>query len=93
MRRPAPGTNAARRYAPLPVGRLAAGTTRRLPPWLVGEVTSGPLADRRTAPARSPAAADLCPHTGRSLWLIQPCPLDFVIAPVVLFGGTDRTCS
>ncbi|WP_067812915.1 tyrosine-type recombinase/integrase [Actinomadura kijaniata] len=42
-------------------------STTRLLPRLIGERTSGPLllADRRPAPARTPAAADLCPHTGR----------------------------
>jgi hypothetical protein len=41
--------------------------TARLPPRLINGRTSGPLflADRRPAPARPPAAADLCPHTGR----------------------------
>jgi RNA polymerase sigma factor (sigma-70 family) len=43
-----------------------AGTARLLPD-LVGDRTRGPLflADRRPAPARTPAAADLCPETGR----------------------------
>ncbi|GAA1580566.1 site-specific integrase [Actinomadura kijaniata] len=42
------------------------GTTRLLPRLINGR-TSGPLflADRRPAPARMPADADLCPHTGR----------------------------
>ncbi|MEU8804770.1 tyrosine-type recombinase/integrase [Spirillospora sp. NPDC048819] len=41
--------------------------TARLLPRLIGGRTSGPLflADRRPAPARTPATADLCPHTGR----------------------------
>ncbi|MEV4182215.1 site-specific integrase, partial [Streptosporangium canum] len=41
--------------------------TARLLPRLINGRTSGPLflADRRPAPARTPAAADLCPHTGR----------------------------
>ncbi|MEV3923471.1 tyrosine-type recombinase/integrase [Actinomadura coerulea] len=41
--------------------------TARLLPRLIGGRTSGPLflANRRPAPARTPAAADLCPHTGR----------------------------
>lgn len=41
--------------------------TARLLPRLIGGRTSGPLflAGRRPAPARTPAAADLCPHTGR----------------------------
>ncbi|MFG2004786.1 tyrosine-type recombinase/integrase [Spirillospora sp. NPDC048911] len=41
--------------------------TARLLPRLVGARTSGPLflADRRLAPTRMPAAADVCPHTGR----------------------------
>jgi site-specific recombinase XerD len=41
--------------------------TARLLPRLIGGRTSGPLflADRRPAPARTPADADLCPHTGR----------------------------
>ncbi|MGI5201230.1 tyrosine-type recombinase/integrase [Spirillospora sp. CA-108201] len=41
--------------------------TARLLPRLIDGRTSGPLflADRRPAPARTPAAADLCPHTGR----------------------------
>ncbi|MFC9325144.1 site-specific integrase [Kitasatospora sp. NPDC057015] len=43
-----------------------AGTARLLPGLLAGR-TAGPLflADRRPGPARMPAAADLCPHTGR----------------------------
>ncbi|QFU90138.1 sigma-70 family RNA polymerase sigma factor [Amycolatopsis sp. YIM 10] len=42
------------------------GTARLLPQLLDGR-TRGPLflADRRPAPARTPAAADLCPETGR----------------------------
>ncbi|MFD5702517.1 sigma-70 family RNA polymerase sigma factor [Streptomyces lasiicapitis] len=42
------------------------GTARLLPALLSGR-TRGPLflADRRPAPARMPAAADLCPETGR----------------------------
>lgn len=42
------------------------GTARLLPRLIAGR-TSGPLflAARRPAPARTPAAADLCPHTGR----------------------------
>ncbi|MFH9070127.1 sigma-70 family RNA polymerase sigma factor [Streptomyces alboflavus] len=42
------------------------GTARLLPALLSGR-TRGPLflADRRPAPARTPAAADLCPQTGR----------------------------
>ena len=41
--------------------------TARLLPHLVAGRTRGPLflADRRTGPARTPAAADLCPETGR----------------------------
>ena len=41
-------------------------TARLLPDLLTGR-TRGPLflADRRPAPARAPAPADLCPHTGR----------------------------
>ncbi|MFI0447660.1 sigma-70 family RNA polymerase sigma factor [Actinomadura sp. 6N118] len=41
--------------------------TARLLPQLIGDRTRGPLflADRRPAPARMPAAADLCPETGR----------------------------
>ncbi|MBV1850662.1 RNA polymerase sigma factor [Catellatospora tritici] len=43
-----------------------AQTARLLPELLAGR-TRGPvfLADRRPAPARTPAEADLCPHTGR----------------------------
>jgi RNA polymerase sigma factor (sigma-70 family) len=43
------------------------GQTARLLPELLAGRTRGPvfLADRRPAPARSPAEADLCPHTGR----------------------------
>jgi integrase len=42
------------------------GTTRLLP-GLIADRSRGPLflADRRPAPARMPAAADLCPETGR----------------------------
>jgi integrase len=42
------------------------GTARLLPRLIAGR-TAGPLflADRRPAPARTPAAADLCPITGR----------------------------
>jgi site-specific recombinase XerD len=42
------------------------GTARLLPRLIAGR-TAGPLflADRRPAPARTPAAADLCPTTGR----------------------------
>nr|WP_241564804.1 site-specific integrase [Nonomuraea polychroma] len=41
--------------------------TARLLPDLIAGRTSGPLflSDRRPAPARTPAPADLCPHTGR----------------------------
>jgi len=41
--------------------------TARLLPELIAGRTSGPLflSDRRPAPARAPAPADLCPHTGR----------------------------
>jgi hypothetical protein len=41
--------------------------TARLLPRLVGGRTRGPLflSDRRPAPARTPAEADLCPETGR----------------------------
>jgi integrase len=44
--------------------------TARLLPRLIAARTCGPLflADRRPAPARTPAAADLCPITGRG-WL------------------------
>jgi integrase len=43
------------------------GTARLLPRLLAGR-TSGPvfLTDRRPGPARTPAAADLCPVTGRA---------------------------
>jgi site-specific recombinase XerD len=42
--------------------------TARLLPRLIGARTRGPLflADRKPAPARMPAATDLCPDTGRS---------------------------
>ena len=42
--------------------------TARLLPRLISGCTSGPLflAHRRPAPARTPAAADTCPHTGRA---------------------------
>jgi RNA polymerase sigma factor (sigma-70 family) len=41
--------------------------TARLLPALIADRTHGPLflSDRRPAPARAPAPADLCPHTGR----------------------------
>ncbi|WNV87836.1 DUF6596 domain-containing protein [Umezawaea sp. Da 62-37] len=41
--------------------------TARLLPLLLGDRPGGPvfLADRRPGPGRMPAAADLCPHTGR----------------------------
>jgi integrase len=41
--------------------------TARLLPRLIGGRTCGPLflARRRPAPARTPASADICPHTGR----------------------------
>lgn len=41
--------------------------TARLLPDLIAGRTSGPLflSDRRPGPARTPAPADLCPHTGR----------------------------
>ncbi|WP_218671027.1 hypothetical protein [Microbispora sp. GKU 823] len=41
--------------------------TAALLPLLVGDRRRGPLflADRRPGPGRMPAAADLCPHTGR----------------------------
>ncbi|MGW4893306.1 DUF6596 domain-containing protein [Kitasatospora sp. NPDC004240] len=41
--------------------------TARLLPQLIGGRTRGPLflSDRRPGPARTPAAADLCPETGR----------------------------
>jgi integrase/recombinase XerD len=37
-------------------------------PRLIADRSRGPLflSDRRPAPARMPAAADLCPHTGRA---------------------------
>jgi integrase len=43
------------------------GTARLLPRLITGR-TSGPLflARRRPAPARAPANADICPHTGRA---------------------------
>lgn len=43
------------------------GTARLLPRLIAGR-TSGPLflAHRRPAPARTPASADACPHTGRA---------------------------
>jgi integrase len=43
------------------------GTARLLPRLIAGR-TSGPLflAHRRPAPARTPASADTCPHTGRA---------------------------
>ena len=46
---------------------LQAGSARLLPRLIAGR-SDGPLflSDRRPAPARMPAAADLCPHTGRS---------------------------
>ena len=46
---------------------LQAGSARLLPRLIAGRA-SGPLflADRRPAPARMPAAADLCPSTGRA---------------------------
>jgi integrase len=46
---------------------LQAGSARLLPRLIAGR-TRGPLflADRRPAPARAPAAADLCPTTGRA---------------------------
>ncbi|GAB1820692.1 DUF6596 domain-containing protein [Herbidospora sp. RD11066] len=42
-------------------------TTARLLPGLIAGRTHGPLflSDRRPGPARTPAAGDLCPHTGR----------------------------
>lgn len=42
--------------------------TARLLPRLIADRTHGPvfLSHRRPAPARTPAAADLCPHTGRA---------------------------
>ncbi|MFI0451933.1 tyrosine-type recombinase/integrase [Actinomadura sp. 6N118] len=42
-------------------------STARLLPRLIGGRASGPLflADRRPAPARTPATSDLCPNTGR----------------------------
>ncbi|KAA9373721.1 site-specific integrase [Microbispora cellulosiformans] len=47
--------------------RWEAGTAALLPP-LVGDRRRGPLflTDRRPGPGRAPAAAGLCPHTGRS---------------------------
>ncbi|MBO4269751.1 site-specific integrase [Microbispora triticiradicis] len=47
--------------------RWEAGTAALLP-LLVGDRRRGPLflTDRRPGPGRAPAAADLCPHTGRS---------------------------
>ena len=46
---------------------LQSGSARLLPRLIAGRV-GGPLflADRRPAPARAPAAADLCPSTGRA---------------------------
>jgi integrase len=46
---------------------LQAGSARLLPRLIAGR-PSGPLflADRRPAPGRMPAAADLCPHSGRA---------------------------
>jgi integrase len=46
---------------------LQAGSARLLPRMIAGRAR-GPLflADRRPAPARTPAAADLCPQTGRA---------------------------
>jgi integrase/recombinase XerD len=46
---------------------LQAGSARLLPRLMTGR-PRGPLflADRRPAPARTPAAADLCPSTGRA---------------------------
>ncbi|MGH2948182.1 MAG: tyrosine-type recombinase/integrase [Solirubrobacteraceae bacterium] len=46
---------------------LQAGSARLLPRLIAGR-SRGPLflSDRRPAPARAPAAADLCPHTGRA---------------------------
>jgi integrase/recombinase XerD len=43
-------------------------SSARLLPRLVAGRSRGPLflSDRRPAPARAPAAADLCPHTGRA---------------------------
>ena len=42
--------------------------TARLLPRVITQRTSGPLfiGDRRPGPARTPAEADLCPHTGRA---------------------------
>jgi integrase len=49
------------------VAHLQAGSARLLPRLIAGR-PSGPLflADRRPAPGRMPAAADLCPHSGRA---------------------------
>ena len=46
---------------------LQSGSARLLPRLIAGRA-GGPLflADRRPAPARTPAAADLCPYTGRA---------------------------
>jgi RNA polymerase sigma factor (sigma-70 family) len=58
----------ANRRAQTPTGWLSWRTeTARLLPDLVADRTRGPLflADRRPAPARTPASTDLCPDTGR----------------------------
>jgi len=46
---------------------LQSGSARLLPKLIAGR-SRGPLflADRRPAPARMPAAVDLCPYTGRA---------------------------